>query len=52
MERKNRKGDSTIFYPNLTMNISEKRGKAPLVLVKKVMFNKSNNMVNIFISSV
>ena len=31
MERKNRKSDSTIFYLNLTMNISEKRGKAPLV---------------------
>ena len=29
--KKRRKNDWTIFYLNLTMNISEKRGKAPLV---------------------
>ena len=29
--KKIRKSDSTRFYLNLTMNFSEKRGKAPLV---------------------
>ena len=29
--KKRRKSETTIFYLNLTMNISEKRGKAPLV---------------------
>ena len=53
MERINRKSDSTIFYMTLTHVQQGTKRKSTVSLVKKkVMLNKSKNVINIFINSV
>ena len=52
MERINRKSDSTIFYLTLTHVQQGTKRKSTVSLVKKVMLNKSKNVINIFINSV
>ena len=52
LERNNQKSGSTIFYLTLTHVQQGTKRKSTFGLVKKVMFNKSKNVINIFINNV